>query len=85
MNLKYRGEIISVTTKTLYPGKFNIGDIVLGPAGILLEVLTVQSDCPVFSKYNPNSSKCVVILETEDHTMLPINGMSGQYNVYRRK
>lgn len=82
MNIKFRGKIESCRRISTTPGRFKLGDIVMGPNGMLLEVKTVQRDCPVWE--SNNRSKCVVVFETEDGTCVPVDNISGNYTLFRR-
>ena len=82
MNIKYRGEIRKVRRLSTTPGRFKLGDIVMGPDGILLEVKTVQRHCPIWE--STNRSKCVVIFETESGACVPVHNIQGHFTLFRR-
>lgn len=53
-----------------YPSRLRIGDMIVGPKGILLRVITVQPGCPCWESNRKTFT--AVLLETEDHTVIPI-------------
>ena len=63
------------------PSRFRIGDIISGPMGMLLKVLTVQVGCPVWESNHHFTT--AVFLENENNLEIPIQDMQGTYTVYR--
>ena len=83
MNIKFRGNVLDCRKVVTSPGRFRLGDIVLGPEGNLLEVKTIQKDCPIFESMT--RTKCVVVFETESGACVPVNGIAGTFTVFRRR
>lgn len=81
-SIRFRDEDIRVRNIHTRPSRFKLGDILLGPGGMMLKVVTVQPAVPYIE--NINHYKTVVIFETEDKQLVPVNGMDGEYDVYRR-
>lgn len=81
MNITFDNKAVDVRTVETSPRRFRIGDIIQGPGGMLLKVVTVQNDCPYFE--NLNKTKTVVILVDESGQLVPINGMSGTFRIWR--
>lgn len=82
MNIRFGDQLLNCRQLTTYPSRFKLGDIVLGPNGILLKVVTVQT-VPYFEDLN--KYKTVVIFETANHEVIPVNGLTGQFNLFRPK
>lgn len=83
MNVRFADEIINCRSVNCMPSKFKLGDILVGPNGILLKVVTVQKDCPIWE--STHRTKCAVVFELQDRTIVPVPEMHGQYNVLRPK
>lgn len=81
MIVKFRNQLVNCRALTTTPGRFKIGDLVIGPDGMILEVATVQTHVPIWeSNYH---SKCVVIFRTEDDDLIPVHGITGPETIYR--
>ncbi len=83
MKIKFRDQIINCRQVKTTPSHFKLGDIVMGPGGNLLEVKTVQNDCPVWE--SNTRTKCAVVFETDARVMIPVPGISGTFTVFRKR
>lgn len=81
MNIKYGNELIDTRLVKTFPRKFKLGDFILGPNGEPLKVVTVQNDVPVWE--STRKTKTVVIFKSAAGTIIPVNGLSGQFDVLR--
>ncbi len=79
----FAGNILKCRNVKTYPSRFRLGDILVGPNGTLLKVVTVQSGCPVWE--DSRKTKTAVVFELQDRTIVPVPEMHGQYNVLRPK
>lgn len=81
MNVKFAGDIVNCRSVKTYPSHFRLGDILIGPEGTLLKVVTVQTGCPIWE--STTKTKTAVVLETEDGSLVPTTNLSGQYELLR--
>lgn len=81
MNLQYGNETINAKIVKTYPRKFKLGDFILGPDGNALKVVTVQNDVPIWE--SNSKTKTIVIFKTAAGMVVPVNGMSGLFEVLR--
>jgi hypothetical protein len=81
VNIKFHDKVLKCRHVKTYPSRFRLGDLLIGPGGMILEVVTVQSDCPIWeSKYK---TKTAVVFRTESGQIIPISEMKGEFDVYR--
>ncbi len=83
MNIVFKDKSINARMVKTYPRKFKLGDFLVGPTGELLEVVTVQTDVPMWE--SPTKTKTVVIFKSAADTIIPVNGLTGMFNVLRPK
>jgi hypothetical protein len=83
MNIVFKDEQINARVVKTYPRKFKIGDFLVGPSGELLKVVTVQTDIPMWE--SSTKTKTVVIFKTAADTLIPVNGLSGTFEILRPK
>lgn len=81
MNITFADKVIKCRTVKTCPSKFKLRDLLIGPGGTLLQVVTVQKDCPIWE--DSRKTKTAVVFETEDHTIVPVSEMHGYYEVLR--
>ena len=81
MNVKFGDQELNVRSVKTEPTKFRINDLLVGPDGMLLKVVTVQTGCPIWE--SNHKSKCVVIFENALGMVIPANGLSGQFQILR--
>lgn len=80
MNIQFDGAVIDVRPVDVYVSHAKIGDILVGPNNRLLRVVTVQTDCPRIDSNRPFTA---ILVETEDHTKIPLNGLAGKVHFLR--
>jgi hypothetical protein len=83
MNITFANESLNCRSIETYPSRLKIGDILPGPDGVLLKVLTVQPGCPMWESNRKTFVQ--LLLETEDHEMIPLRGPENKVEAYRPK
>lgn len=83
MNVRFDNENLTVKPVTTSPGRFRFNDLLVGPDGILLKVVSVCHNAPTWE--SNFKTKCVVLLETENHVRFVVDSLTGKYNVMRPK
>lgn len=83
MNITFKDKSINARMVKAPPRKFRIGDFIVGPTGELLEVVTVQTDIPMWE--SNIKTKTVVIFKTAADTIIPVNGLTGIFEILRPK
>lgn len=81
MNIKFANELLDCRSVQTYPSHFRLGDILIGPEGMLLKVVTVQPNCPIWE--SSTKTKTAVVLKTEDGQIVPTTDLSGTYSLLR--
>lgn len=81
MKINYAGKVIDCRQVETYATRLRINDFLVGPGGVLLKVLTVQPGCPVWE--SNRRTKTAVLVETEDHTKIPLSEFSTSVKVLR--
>lgn len=81
MNVKFGNKELAVRSVETFPSRLKIDDLLIGPSGMLLKVLTVQPGCPIWE--SNRATICAVLVETESHTMIPLRNLSGKIKAYR--
>ncbi len=79
--IKFRDQVLRCRNLKTYPSRFKLGDLILGPGGQLLEVVTVQRDCPIWE--SNHKTKTAVVFLTENKQLVPVDDLKGQFDVYR--
>lgn len=81
MNIMFKDKSIEARVVKAPPRKFKLGDFLVGPTGELLQVVTVQPDCPLWE--SNTRTKTVVIFKTAAGTIIPVNGLNGTFEILR--
>jgi hypothetical protein len=81
VNIVFKDEKIDARVIKAYPRKFKLGDFIVGPTGELLKVVTVQNNCPMWE--SNTKTKTVVIFKSAADVLIPVNGLSGLFDVLR--
>lgn len=81
MNIRFGNKTVDARIVRTYPSKFKLGDFIIGPSGEPLEIVTVQKDCPLWE--SNTKTKTVVIFKSATGTIIPVNGLSGVFEVMR--
>ena len=83
MIVKFAEKELQVRAHETYPSRLRPTDLLIGPGGSLLEVLTVQSNCPIWE--SNRTTICAVLVRTEQNKLIPLNGvLSGKVKIYRK-
>jgi hypothetical protein len=82
VNIRFGNKTVDARIVRTYPSKFRLGDFIL-VNGEPIEVVTVQKDCPLWE--SPTKTKTVVIFKTAAGNIIPVNGLSGVFEVMRPK
>lgn len=80
MNVKFNGKSMEVRQLNTYAGKTRLNDLIVGPQGILLKVVTVQTDCPVWESNRKTFT--AMLVQTEDGIQIPLRP-SGKISILR--
>lgn len=83
MLVKFQGKVTDCRPLVTTPGRFKLGDLMIGPDGMILEVATVQRGVPIWE--SNRYCKCVVIFRDETNDIIPVHGMRGEHRIYRPK
>ena len=83
MNIQFAGEVLNCRTLETSCGRFKVNDILTGPDGMLLKVVTVQKGCPMWESNRRTFTQ--LLLETEDHELIPLRAPITNTPVYRPK
>ncbi len=81
MQIQFAGDILECRQIDTEPSRFKLGDIVVGPNGNLLKVITVQKDCPMWE--STRRVFTAFLFETETHTKVPVRNLHGTFHVLR--
>ena len=81
MNIKFNGSVIKCRQVETYATRLRINDFLVGPNGVLLKVLTVQPHCPMWESNRKQFT--AVLVETEDHTKIPLRDFADMVKVLR--
>lgn len=81
MQITFEGQKLDVRSLDVKPGRLRIGDILLGPNGMLLKTVTVQKGCPVWESNVRTENH--YIFETEDHQLIPVRKLSESVHIFR--
>lgn len=81
MKIKFSGEVLNCKQIETYPSRARIGDLLVGPAGRLFKVLTVQPGCPVWE--SNTKTFCAVLVESETHETIPLRDFAGKVSLLR--
>ena len=81
MNIVFKDKSFNARIVKAPPRKFKLGDFLVGPTGELLQVVTVQTDIPMWESHI--KTKTVVIFKTAADTIIPVNGLTGTFEILR--
>lgn len=81
MNVKFGDKTMNVRSKMVMPTRFKLNDLLVGPNGTLLQVVTVQTGCPIWE--SNRRTKCVIVLKSALGTLIPTDNLAGHYQVLR--
>lgn len=81
--IQYGDQSIDARMVKAPPRKFKLGDYLIGPDGNVLQVVTVQPDIPIWE--SNHKTKTVVIFKSAAGTIIPVNGLSGTFEIMRPK
>ena len=80
-DITFAGQLLQCRKVHTYPSRFKLGDILIGPGGNLLKVVTVQCNIPVWE--DNHKVKTAVVFETQDKTIVPVPGINGVFDILR--
>jgi len=80
VNIRFNGKTVEVKQINTYAGRCRLNDLIVGPQGILLKVVTVQPDCPVWESNRKTFT--AMLVQTEDGISIPLRP-SGKISVLR--
>lgn len=83
MQIKFADEILECKQIETKPTFLRLGDILTGPEGMLLKVITVQKNCPMWE--SNRRTFLALLVETEDNTKIPLRNLTGKIEVLRPK
>lgn len=83
MKTEWRGEIVEIEDKKCMPSRIKEGDFIPSATGELMEVITIQRDCPRLE--NLSARFTMFTLQSRDGTIVPERALFGEQVVFKRK
>lgn len=82
MRIEFQNLVLDCRSIQVNARKLKLNDLIeVEDTGNLLKVVTVQNDCPVWE--SNTRLKCAIVVESEDHSIIPVSDVQGTFHVYR--